>query len=65
MGPNCKYMNSCCENGYFNMTSMDICSFLGQASSGFEMYCSFCRISCCKFPVYTHTHTHTHQMAHL
>jgi len=23
------------------MTSMDICSLLGLASSGFEMYCSF------------------------
>jgi len=23
------------------MTSMDICSLLGPASSGFEMYCSF------------------------
>jgi len=40
MGPNCKHMNLCCENGYFNMTSMDICSLLGLASSGFEMYCS-------------------------
>ena len=41
MGPTCKNMNLCCENGHFNMGSMDICSLLGPAPSGFSMYCSF------------------------
>ena len=41
MGPTCKNMNLCCENGHFNMGAMDICSLLGPPSSGFSMYCSF------------------------
>jgi len=38
MGPTCKSMNLCCENGHFDMGSMDICSLLGPAPSGFSMY---------------------------
>ena len=41
MGPTCKTMNLCCENGHFNMGAMDICSLLGPSPSGFSMYCSF------------------------